>query len=572
MRAVLSADFDDCRGELAVHEGWKTTLALRIAQTLSIFLSLGLPLALLVAPTAEAAPKARSTSLIPADTAPYSVADPALPSAKNNTPKPSHLLMLSIDGVAYPTLRRYLPRLPHLRSLARRGFFRSMQTVFPSVTWAAHVSAVTGQYPRVHGVLGNRWVEKGHIVRPYLGETTDRDRQLRTPSLYDIASLRGWDSAALNWPGTQRSTTLTYNLPETMHGAWLVPKLVSARLWPTLRAALRSRYRIKRFSRARRKLGKILSREGLAADRLITDVAIKLVRERRDVPKLMLVHLVSADTLQHAYGMRTKRLAHQLEALDRQVGRLLHAYRRRGLLSRTAILVFSDHGFANTRRVMDLRYLLYRKGLARSNKVPDSRKPRPNQVITVYNGHVAYIYVPRDAHRKTRAIATLLKRRQYKRCVRAVYTPKQYVKLGLPAPVELDAEGQQDDDAQHQALGQHPAAPSLVVMAHPHCAFMGNPGRVIRETRFQFGTHGYLPTHRSLMAFLLGAGPGIKAANPQKSKGAAAKPLPQCRIVDVAPTAAHLLGLSWPRTFRGSKRRFRLDGRVLTDVLSSTRR
>jgi predicted AlkP superfamily pyrophosphatase or phosphodiesterase len=504
------------------------------------------------------------------DPSPYRVPAPHLP-AKPGSPKAKakarYLLVVSIDGLAYPTLQRLLPRLPTLRRLAKRGFRRPLITVFPSMTWSSHVSAMTGQYPRVHGILGNRWYQSGKgLVRPYLGQTSDRDRQARTPSLYDLVAAKERSVAALNWSATQHSRTITYNLPETMASRSLPGQLVSpqlAKLIPELRPVRRigRSQRGRRLGRRwRRRFGALIKREDLRTDRLVNDMALRLLRlPKAKIPQLMLVHYVAADSIQHLRGMRSPRLFPTVRALDRMVAELLRGYRRAGLSRQLAVLVMSDHGFSEIHRTMDLRMLLKREGIARYRSYRDAGRLAAERVYTVYNGHAAFVYVKNDDPKTTALITKLARAKAYRRCVKAVFGPEQYASLGLPRPLDLAPEARKRAAARQRGSYYHPGAPSLIVLSRPDCSFYnGHRRKIVRRTRWRFGVHGYLPTLRSIQAMLIGAGAGIRGGG---------RELPAARIVDVAPTGARLLGLRWPSTWPGSKERFRLDGRVLGDAL-----
>ncbi len=503
------------------------------------------------------------------DPSPYQVPTPHLPKTSKVAQRSQrrYLLLVSIDGLAYPTLQQLLPRLPTLRRLAKRGFRRSMITVFPSMTWASHVSAITGQYPRVHGILGNRWYQSGKgLVRPYLGQTSDRDRQARTPSLYDLVSGKEWPVAALNWSATQYSRTITYNLPETMGSYSLPGRLLSpelAALIPELRPARhigRSKRGRRLGRRWRRRFGALMKREDLHTDQLVNDIALRLLRlPRAQIPRLMMVHYVAADSVQHARGMRSPRLFPTVRALDRMIGELLRGYRRAGLSRRLSVLVMSDHGFTEIHRTMDLRLLLRRERIANYRFYRSSAEITRDKVYTVFNGHVAFVYVKNDDAKTTALISKLVRAKAYRRCVKAVFGPEQYARLGLPRPLDLAPEDRERSSERQRGSYYHPGAPSLILLSRPDCSFYSAHRRaIIRRTRWPFGVHGYLPTLRSIQAMLIGAGAGIRAGG---------RELKIARIVDVAPTGASLLGLRWPARWPGSKERFRLDGRPLTDVL-----
>ncbi|MCA9664232.1 MAG: alkaline phosphatase family protein [Myxococcales bacterium] len=486
------------------------------------------------------------------DPAPYRIRAPAIPFAKHTEArgKAKYALIISIDGINYDVLEKHLGKLKHLKDLVDRGFFRPAYTVFPSVTWAAHVSVVTGQYPRHHGVLGNRWWDHRRFVLPYMYSVVETQRRIRTPALYDLTAKRGWTSAAINWPATQRAKGITFNLPETMYSPKYAYRYMSKPLRTVVASVAQRNAEGPRVD-ITTSVGRILQHENLRADRFSRDIARKLV-DGRNTPRLMLVHFVTTDTVQHAGGRTSRYLFGALKRIDSYVGSLINAYGEAGIAERTAFFVVSDHGFLNVSHAVDLRQLLYDKGFNRYRTLRSTRQARREHFLTVFNSQVAYIYARRARDRKRLPeLVKLLHHDKYKRCIAGVYAPSEYRKLGLPVPTH----------ARKPRAGTHRSAPSLVVLSKADCDFRnGNPRRryVYRRHRYAVGSHGYLPSMHKMRAFMIGAGAGLR----QRRKIKAA------RLVDIAPTVAYLMGMSWPKRWAGwGKQRLRLDGRVMTDVL-----
>ncbi|MEM2636881.1 MAG: alkaline phosphatase family protein [Candidatus Korarchaeota archaeon] len=58
----------------------------------------------------------------------------------------------------------------------------SITTVYPSVTYAAHTSIITGELPSVHKVLANRFIARGDFTD---FDSTDINRFVETPTLFE---------------------------------------------------------------------------------------------------------------------------------------------------------------------------------------------------------------------------------------------------------------------------------------------------------------------------------------------------------------------------------------------------
>lgn len=516
-------------------------------------------------------------TLVSGDTAPYEVRPARIPQElkRFSHGKAKYGLVISIDGVSYDAMRRYGLQLPHFRTFVRRGFVRPMESVFPSVTWIAHASIATGQYARHHGILGNRWLEDFRLLMfPFQADITEPDRIFRTPSLYDLAAQKGWKTAVLNWPATQRAKNITYNLPEVMYSSSLTHRFLSPALKRIVHRSFRMDYRSRRkwsHRYYRSFIGRVMASEKIETDMFVRDLAVRLVhprrgRRRQALPRLMLLHFLTPDSWMHKYGNSPWVMRWSLEQMDRMIGSVIAAYKRAGIWHKTAAFVTSDHGFSNAKYTFGIRQLLIEAKLSRyRSMVPRNR--RREKVMAFLNGHAAFIYVrPSEQASMLPKIIRLLHESRWERCIQGVYTPKEYRKLGLPIP-DLHSRYQRKRSRQRGVSqdGMHPGAPSLVALTKSDCVFTRYHRRhgvmkKITKPAYQFGVHGYLPNKRPFWTFLMGQGPGVLRKGPLRKKG---------YIVDIAPTVAHLMGLRWPKRWSGfgKKRRFKLDGRILKDVL-----
>jgi predicted AlkP superfamily pyrophosphatase or phosphodiesterase len=414
--------------------------------------------------------------------------------------------VISIDGLGWAAYRRHRAHAKHLLAIERRGTAYPMRVVFPSVTWSSHASLLTGQYPRHHGFLGNRWFVHPKVKRPYLAVDVDRARRKRTWALQELIAKKGGRVAALNWPATQGAKTIRYNLAEFMGTSRLPYQTMSRPLWQLIK----KRYRgiagqPKRHRRyLGRLVGRILQKESLESDLLVRDLAIALTKKKR-VPELMLVHFLLLDTWLHRYGNAHWIERWAIKTLDRFVGQLLAAYRRAGLADKTAVIVVSDHGFAEISHWVDLRQLVADAGVDISRRAKGKLADR--KLVMVDNGHAAYVYLAQK--QMLSDVKKALTSSIAKPCIERVLLPTDYRRLGLPhgRPAATDARGSQRPEP-----GIHEGTPDLIALAHPHCSFHTTAkGKPIRDLKsFRFGHHGYLPNHPALKGIFLASGIGIK--------------------------------------------------------------
>ncbi len=439
--------------------------------------------------------------------------------------KPARLLLISIDGLAWRHLQGNLARLPTLGKLVQRGVSAPLQTVFPSMTWAAHTALVTGVVPARSGVLGNRYYDR---ERDDVVETWQRDRSLnRATALWQVAAAAGWSTGALLWPQTSKDPTLNWNVPE-VYGTQAFSGGTSKGL----------------LGRIEREVGvpaghmaRLGGDEAFLLDSWTRDVARWLVATEK--PRLLLLHFLSVDTYSHSYGPEVIEPRWGLELVDRYVGDVLAAYQQAGLADDLAICLVSDHGFLPLDQAFGPL-----SELAHTKMKPKER----NLLRFAINGQAVFVYGkgrsspldnppaadPKGQKAKARPVdQALAKARTWlggEGAVERIIEPGEYDELGL-GPADLDTN-----------------LPDFIALLKPNVQgwFGSKPAP---KGRISSGGHGYLPSHSDLRGVFVLTGPGVVAR----------KTSSDFRALDVAPTLARLLGLQMPAG---------IDGKVASDVLA----
>lgn len=429
-------------------------------------------------------------------------AHPAVAAAET---APTRLLLVSIDGLAWDRLQTLWPRLPTLHKLAQQGTFGPLQTVFPSMTWAAHTSLATGMAPGRHGVLGNRFVDR---ARDDLVETWQRPRSLnRSEALWDLAKRAGWTTAALLWPQTSQAANLDWNVPE-VYGQRSFEGGSARGTLPALEAAAGLPQHL---------MGRFGGEEMFLLDSWSRDAAVALIETKQ--PRLLLAHFLAVDTLGHAYGPGSVAYRWGLELADRYLGDLLAAYQRSGQAQGLVVCVVSDHGFLELTRTLSPAALLKAAPLAAKER---------NLLRWAINGQALYLYGKGRAHG-----AELWRPEKGKPS--AVQRALAKMHQWLPTVPEVERLILPDEFA---ALGLGDAAtdpnlPDLIALLAPDVMARFGGGELRGKARA--GGHGYLPTHPALHGGFILSGQGVA------KKGL----LASLRAIDVAPTLAALFGWPW---------------------------
>lgn len=433
--------------------------------------------------------------------------------------KARHVVLISVDGLAASYRDDSRAQLPTLRALAARGAAaEGMITTFPSVTWPAHVSLITGATARKHGVIGNAvYDRRGQKIITYIGDPErTKEQAVRVPTLYDAAHRAGLKTASVIWPCSNGSTSLDWVIPDSN------------------RAELHARYTTPGFTRELADAGidiAPLGRWGWGKqystdrDKLYSRVTRHLLEKHR--PHLVLLHYITPDGVEHAFGPHTPEAYQAVAESDQRIQEVWDALQRPPYQGTAALFVVSDHGFAPYHKVIQPNVVLRQLGLVETDA---DGKVAGRRAWCVSQGGAAFVYVL-DEGRKQEVLAKVQEALAKVEGVRSVLGPAEFVGLGLPHP---------DDNAEMA---------HLVLTTGPGYSF-GDAvkGEAVVGAGGQKGTHGHLPEPAYMHATFVAAGAGIKPG----------VKLQTVRNIDVAPTIARLLGVGLPDA----------EGRVLTEVLA----
>jgi predicted AlkP superfamily pyrophosphatase or phosphodiesterase len=406
-----------------------------------------------------------------------------------------HVVLVSIDGLvpdSYLHPDEHGLQVPTLRRFVAQGAFSDgALATFPSVTYPAHTSMVTGVWPSRHGIVSNHSfdpLDKNNGAWFWYSE------ELKAKPIWTLAFDAGYETALISWPVTvgARATWLVVDYWRANNAEDL--KLVRALSTPGL------------AQRVEQSFPGYASRAAPpnTADQAGVDVASQILREGK--PTLLLLHIFQVDTAQHGHGVWSEQARAAIETADQQLARLLAAVERAGIFSSTAFVVASDHGFANVTRQLHPRKLLQEHGFL---ELDADGKVSAWKASCVVNGGSAYVYVKDGDAQVARQVTELFRTRA--------------AEAGSGIARVLSGE----EIAQR---GGDPAA-TLAIEAELGVSLGG--GLVAYETPPKSrAVHGYDPERPEMKASLLLLGPSIR---PGLIKDA--------RLIDIAPTIAAWLSL-----------------------------
>lgn len=406
---------------------------------------------------------------------------------------PARVVVVSLDGLipeTYLEPDRLGLAVPTLRALASRGAYaRAVESVFPSVTYPAHTTLVTGAPPRVHGITSNRTVDPLHKNQSGWRWYAE---DIAVPTLWQVVEAQGRAAALIQWPVTV-GAQVSFNVPEFWRaGTRDDQKLLRGLSTPGLLEAV---------ARGYPELWTALTPPDVR-DPAQFAIAKHLIAH--ESPDLMLVHVWMTDDAQHAHGPRSAEAKQAIENVDRLLGELVAVLEQSPDWPRTTLVIYSDHGFAAVDKEIRLNALFVERGLI---QLDAEGKPATARVTAIENGGTAYVYALDEAARgEVRAALDSIRP-----ALAQVYTPEEIA-----------------------AAGGDPEATFAVAGAPGHSFSDKLSGPVIAE-RPGRGHHGFPPKDPAMAASFIAYGPRV----PRRDLGAV-------KMVDLGPTIARWLGVTLP--------------------------
>ena len=412
----------------------------------------------------------------------------------------AHVIMISIDGLVpdyYTSPGRIGLRVPSLLQMKLGGAYADgVEGVYPSVTYPAHTTLITGVRPAVHGIIQNRLFEAP--TEPQTREWYWFSSALKSETLWGLAKKAGLVTASVGWPVTV-GADIDYNMPEILdpNEKTPTPKRTLQYTTPALLAGLRGL-----------NLGTDTTTD--ARRTAVSEFIIKTYK-----PNLMLIHLIELDSTHHKFGPRTPPAVETAEREDAFVARIIEAVRAAGIFEKTTFLLVSDHGFAEVTKKFEPGVTLVKEKLITldgSGKAVDWK-------AAAWPAGGSCAIVLRDPDDKETA-----------QKVQALFG-KIAERNGGPLNRVLT-------QVELKRLGAVPNA-TIMLEAAPGFAFGDElTGPEVHDSPDYRGTHGHLPSRAELRSALIVYGEAARV-------GAR---MPLARMIDIAPTAAGLLGLRFSMT------------------------
>ncbi len=419
-----------------------------------------------------------------------------------------HVIIISLDALSEDNWIK-VKDLPNLSRFIKEGSYSTaLKSVYPTHTYVVHTTMVTGVYPDKHGVIHN------HQLQPFMADSDQTwywfQREIKRPTIYDLAKEYGMITAGLLWPVTGKSS-IKYNMPEiaAIKGENQALKILKS---GSLLYCLGLELRLGRYRK---------STKQPHLDDFIALCAADTIKRKK--PNLMLIHLTDLDNTKHHHRTDGKEVEEALIRLDKRVGLIIQAAKDAGIYDDTVFIALGDHGQISVDYNVHLNNLLRDAGLI----YEDNGTYNWRAYLQSAGGN-AYLHIKDgDIEAENTALQVLTKAMEddiYG--IEAIYDRQVLDRLHTHKDIRYAIEakpGYHFDDLLSEVTIEN-----------------------YLEQGRKYATHGFSPEKPGYKCIFLVSGPGIKKNND----------IGPLEMVDIAPTVARILGMDF----------YECDGKVLKDA------
>ncbi|MFZ7134033.1 MAG: alkaline phosphatase family protein [Eubacteriales bacterium] len=419
-----------------------------------------------------------------------------------------HVIVISLDALSETEWHeaKQMPNISHLIEVGSYSY--ALKSVFPTHTYTVHTTMVTGVYPDKHGIMHN------HQFQPFVPDGDQTwywyQREIKVPTIYDLAKRYHMTTAGLLWPVTGRSS-ITYNFPEIV-AIGDENQTLKILKNGTLSYLIGLEYRLGKYRK---------SLEPPIFDDYITLCASNTIRRKK--PNLTLIHLCDLDHTKHHNRTDGPEVKESLVRLDKRIGEMIQATKDAGIFNDTAFILLGDHGQFSIDYGIHLNNLLRDAGL-----IVENNGHMEWRAYLQTTGGNAFLHIKEGDQEAARiAIAVLTKAmKEDIYGIESIYDRNMLDTLHAHSSIRYVVEGK-------PGFQYHDELSDITIQSYND---MGK----------KYATHGYSPEKPNYKCILIAAGSNIKKNYNMGS----------VEMVDIAPTIASILGLEF----------YPCDGKVLHHI------
>lgn len=419
-----------------------------------------------------------------------------------------YLIIISFDAVSSEDIHK-LKELDNFKYLIDNGsLITNVESIYPTLTYPAHATIMTGMYPKNHGIINNT-LNKFSDINP---NWYWYRKYIKTNTLYDLAAEKGLTTAALLWPVSGRSS-INCNLTEIFAPKPWQKQLVMSALSGSLKYQLDLN---KRFGHLRHGL----SQPDL--DNFVHESVKYTIKQYK--PNLLLIHYTDVDTNRHYHGYNSKEANDALLRHDERLGEIIKTLKEENIFEESTIVALGDHSALDGDYMIRLNSLFREAGLLKVNAKGILKSYKA--VAKTCDGS-SYVYLKdkndTETYKKVNKLLENLKNSK-ESPIDFILTSKEAETAGADPNCSFMVEGNNNFYFIDEALGE------IIEKVNED-----EIGKVSHRTK---ATHGYYPKKPNYNTFFMAYGKGIKKGI--KIDGG--------KLINHGPTLAKILGVNLGKT------------------------
>ena len=262
------------------------------------------------------------------------------------------MIVLSADALVHEDMAA-MKQLPNFQKYLSGGAcIERVKSIYPTITYPCHTTMATGCWPDRHGIPGNLKSPYKYITPPvpWIWE----HEYVKVPDIFDAAKRAGHTTAGVFWPCTGNHPSIDWLIDEYWTQSKDQTLADAAREMGTQECVIPI---IERHAHLMKE------RTHPFCDDFMIACAADIIREF--TPDLIMIHPANIDGARHGHGVFGEHIQKTLEDTDRWIGDLMQAAEEAGLLADTNLVLTSDHGQMDIKRVIHINVLLADAGLIR---------------------------------------------------------------------------------------------------------------------------------------------------------------------------------------------------------------
>lgn len=423
------------------------------------------------------------------------------------------LLIISIDALNAKDYD-FIKALPVFKDFIENGsVVKSVDSIYPTLTYCCHTSIITGTYPERHGIFHNEKIDTDHYMNQ---DWFWYAKDIKVPTLFDLANKESLKTCSILWPAMAGNKSLDYNIPEI----WSETGESSLSLFLKYGT-------LKILPQVLKHRGKLDGKKQPNVDNFTEAVTLELIKHKKI--DLMAIHFTELDDMRHRKGVFSPEAYKSLKVINKRLEHIMIALKIAGDYNSTNIILMGDHGGNDFDKVICLNSLFMEAGLIEVNE--------ENEIVN-WDAYANSAGGSAQVHLRKAGDSDVYHQ---------VEDLLNKITLKPDSPIK-SVITRHKARCSERLFGSF----SFVLEAKDGYRFMNyiKDSWIVDASTIPNcykSDHGYLPSHPNLKTMLLAKGPDINQGFE----------LPNCSLIDLGPTFASLLNLEFDD----------IDGMILQPIL-----